>query len=164
MTAVEVLQYAVSHGLTLGVRGGDHIVVRGSSAVIEALKPELAARKPELVTELRRKSRSHDGARCDCRSFGEHYDRGGSWDGWNAKLALEREARAAEWRVDCPVFVALADGSELGACLACGGSWELHGEPPRASWRIVTLDESVALHVARFFVVQRAEAIARDER
>lgn len=28
----------------------------------------------------------HDREPCECLSFGEHYDRGGSFDGWNARL------------------------------------------------------------------------------
>jgi hypothetical protein len=76
-------------------------------------------------------------------------------------LQRREKARASEWRVDHDVFTvdheAKSDG-ELAACLACGGTWELHGCPPRQNWRIIANEEAVEL-VASRFVVARAKAI-----
>ena len=56
----------------------------------------------------------------------------------------ERQTReaalATEWRIDHDLFTiareAEVDG-ELAACLACGGTWELHGSPTRDLWYVV---------------------------
>ena len=77
------------------------------------------------------------------------------------ELRRREEALASEWRVDHDVFTvdheAESDG-ELAACLACGGSWELHGCPPRRDWRVIANGEAVEL-VASLFVIARAKAI-----
>jgi len=165
MTVAEALQYAADHDLTLGLRGRDRIVVRGSSATIEALKPELAARKPELVAELRRRqTQRHDEVACDCESFGQHYNRGGSFDSWNAKLQRTRDARLSEWRVNCPRFVVAREAGkngELAACLACGGTWELHGSPARELWRVADDTETVETLAVRFVLLAKAQAITQ---
>jgi hypothetical protein len=74
-----------------------------------------------------------------------------------ANLAVERrgrdeEALASEWRVDHDMFVVAQTAQACGrqaACLACGGTWELHGRPPRARWHIVSDPETVTLIAAR---------------
>jgi hypothetical protein len=76
-------------------------------------------------------------------------------------LQRRAKARASEWRVDHDVFTvdheAKSDGG-LAACLACGGTWELHGCPPRQHWRVIANGEAVEL-VASRFVIARAKAI-----
>ena len=108
---------------------------------------------------------NHDDAPCDCNAFGQHYDRGGSFDGWNAKLQRTRDARLSEWRVNCPRFVVVREAEpqgELAACLVCGGAWELHGCPPRERWRVVS-DAEVVEAIAIHFVLAKAQAIASGE-
>ena len=69
------------------------------------------------------------------------------------------------WHVDHSAFVVAREAKsvgELAACIACGGTWELHGSPPRERWRIVDAAESVECIAARF-VLAKAQAIANGE-
>ena len=129
MTATELLRRADERRLTLFVLGEDRIVVRGPTAAIEMLKPDLTVHKPELIEELRRRG------------------------------AL------ADWLVDHGSFVVAREAEqhgELTACVACGGSWELHGRPLRAQWRVVDDIEAVELLAVRF-VLARAQAIISEK-
>lgn len=71
----------------------------------------------------------------------------------------------AEWRTTCSAFVVLAsptgDGRR-GACLSCGGAWELHGAPHPDAWHLVGDAEAVALVEAQL-VVASARAILTGE-
>ena len=74
---------------------------------------------------------------------------------------LRRRSALADWLVDHASFVVAREAEqhgELAACLACGGSWELHGRPLRAQWRVVDDIEAVELLAVRF-VLARAQAI-----
>ncbi|MHB8703426.1 MAG: hypothetical protein ACYC8W_04680 [Candidatus Tyrphobacter sp.] len=159
-----VLTTAAEHGIVLAAQGKD-LQVKGPPTAVCDLMPALKAHKAEIIAELRRRqAQSHDDAPCECGSFGEHYDRGGSFDGWKAKLERDREARLSEWRVDCPRFVVIREAGkngELAACLACGGTWELHGSPARELWRVADDTETVEALAVRFVLLAKAQAIAQ---
>jgi hypothetical protein len=62
-------------------------------------------------------------------------------------------------RVDCPTFTVRPNAIEsVACCLSCGGSWELHGKPPRNAW-VLTEDE-VPVRVARYILANEGTVAA----
>lgn len=107
----------------------------GHVVIIPPPKPEtiehLRPRKPEIIAELHRRN---------------------------------DEALQAEWRVDHATFVVAREVLKHGtmaACIACGGTWELHGRPPRDRWQVAEDPEAVEL-LAVQFVQASARAIATE--
>jgi hypothetical protein len=107
LTAAEVLRRASETGLTVSVRGYDHIVVRGRGHAIEALKAELAAHKPEIIAVLRL---------------------GGGRTASEAVLSAQRLLREGRWPKtapkDCGFFIGRPDVDQV--CRRCDSSWHEH--------------------------------------
>lgn len=81
------------------------------------------------------------------------------------ELHRRQKAVDEEWRVDgCQAFTIVAGVDEAlvgkrGVCLACGGTWIMHGRPRRSIWRRVRNDDEVQLAAVRL-VLASAIAIA----
>jgi hypothetical protein len=106
LTAVEVLRRASETGLTVFVRGTDHVVVRGHVDAIEILKYELAAHKPEIVALLR----EHGGTTAtDAVLTAQRLLR----DGWCPETSSE----------DCSFFTGHPTDA---VCKCCNSSWLQH--------------------------------------
>ena len=106
MTAVELLRRASEEGLTVFVRGFDRIVVRGRADLVEALRPEFAAHKPEIVAVLR-----------------EH----GCSTATDAVIAAQRLLRKRLWPETAPKDCAFFIGRPVDlTCKRCGSTWQEH--------------------------------------
>ena len=131
-------------GLELSVEGVDGLRVQHltNSLPDPDLLESLCEHKAAVLSELRRES--------DPLTY-----------------AAQRGLYEAEWRVaGCSRFTILADADEeaerrLGACPACGGSFELHGSPDPSTWRRVATLDNVELAAVRF-VLAKAGEIARS--
>jgi hypothetical protein len=53
VSAADLLRCASERGLALWVRSEDRILIRGQAEVVESLKPQLLAQKPEIIALLR---------------------------------------------------------------------------------------------------------------
>lgn len=123
---------------------------------------ELREHKPALLAEMRRRSApaqlSLDGKRCTiCGRIARAYDAGRG--GWTC-------SRCAEWEIEgCVHFTVLDDADDVaearfGACLSCGASYALHGNPDPASWRRLSNRDDVQFVEVRY-VLAAATAIVR---
>jgi hypothetical protein len=152
-------------GVIVTLRADGGIGLRPAARVSPHLVNEIRAHRQEVVDELRRRSTMLEwatrGMLCSsCRKV-------------DITLQLPDDRRLCasciEWRVaGCPYFTVLVGvddvaQAEHGACIACGGSWPLHGSPEYTSWRRVTDADDVELLGTRF-VIASAQKLARGPR
>lgn len=160
MNAKEIIAEVERHGAKFAVVE-NMLKVERANVLDESLKRATMLRKPEIMAELRRRALESTGAEV-----------AGDRDTRSCILCLREQdyrlfdnamlicAACREWRVTCPYFVIVKSAittGESGACISCGGSWELHGKPRRDQWMIVDDADSVPVIEGRLVL-----AIARE--
>lgn len=174
VTARELIVEAERRGARFEVIG-DRLRAMPKDAIDAELYRAIGTRKAEVVDELRRREQSTinparraiprpespalsgHGVMCAvCRRLAQCYQ---------DAAGLNVCPGCAEWWIaGCARFTVLDAAHEAsqvrGACLACGASWELHGQPDSEQWRRARDLDDVELLSVRF-VVAAATAIAR---
>ncbi len=101
MIAAQVIRRALADGLELSIRRGG-VSMRGPSSVRDVWREHVRQNKPEIIAllqewrlqqvpradEARRRWRLHDDS-CTCQNVGQHFDCGGSFDGWAARKTID---------------------------------------------------------------------------
>jgi hypothetical protein len=138
LTAQRLLAEAEARGVRFRIIG-DKLLAAPASVFDAALKEGVRLHKTAVMDELRRRAPTDDESE---------------------RLAVGCD----NLRVTCPRYV-VADSAlefaEKGACISCGGSWELHGEPPRNLWHVVD-DVEAVLPIKIQYVLAKAIAIVAD--
>lgn len=161
VSARQILAEAERRGAHFSIVG-ERLEATPASAFDPILKETIATHKAEILAELRRRSSNSSlrklGRRGQVCNYCLRIEQCYSLDDGSLDCPT-----CAEWHVTCPTFIVAKCAAEMGekvACISCGSSWELHGQPCRDQWRIVDDIESVALIEARFVVAKASAMIA----
>lgn len=160
VSARELIEEAERQGARFRIVG-DRLEAAPKSALSPALVSEIGKQNAEVLAELHRRAVTSSipkltarGRLCmSCHRIDRCYE---LTDGAVCPSC-------AEWRNTCPAFVVLqstTDNGKKGACLSCGGAWELHGEPHRDQWRVVDDLEAVTLFKAQYVLASARAIIA----